>query len=99
MGRLTRTILTMIIAVFMVVTNILTPNTRAVTSVNADTGDIPDHAKSISDNGDGTYQLELSVTGDASTETSITGRVNVLVVYDTCPCLLNKGRGNGREKE
>ncbi|HCK88817.1 MAG TPA: hypothetical protein DHW39_08415, partial [Erysipelotrichaceae bacterium] len=83
MGRLTRTILTMIIAVLMVVTNVLTPNTRAVMTVNADKGDIPDHVKSISDNGDGTYQLELSVTGDASTETSITGRVNVLVVYDT----------------
>ena len=79
MGRLTRTILTMIIAVFMVVTNMLTPNTRAVTTVNAEAGKEPAHAKFRGNNGDGTYKLALNVTGDAVRKPQ---KVNVIVIVD-----------------
>ena len=45
-------------------------------------GDAPDHLKLIEDNGDGTYTIELTVTGDADNETQEKGSVNVVVVYD-----------------
>ena len=41
----------------------------------------PEISKDIADNNDGTYQLGLSVTGDAET-TSKSSPVNVVVVYD-----------------
>jgi len=41
--------------------------------------DVPDHAKTITDNGDGTYTLSLSVTGDAERQPN---NVNVIVVFD-----------------
>ena len=49
----------------------------------ADAGDTPSHKKTSESNGDGTYKLELSVTGDADNEAQEAGKVNVLVVYDT----------------
>ncbi len=45
-------------------------------------GQEPAHSKTASDNGDGTYKLELSVTGDADTEVETAANVNVLIVYD-----------------
>ena len=53
-----------------------------VTIANADAGDEPAHSKTQTDNGDGTYKLELSVTGDADT-TKLKAKANVLVVFDT----------------
>ena len=51
-------------------------------SAFADAGDPPAHTKSLSDNGDGTYKIELTVTGDAETEKLSDTHVNVLIVYD-----------------
>lgn len=44
-------------------------------------GDEPNHAKTLSDNNDGTYTIGLNVEGDADT-TSEASDVNVLIVYD-----------------
>ncbi len=43
---------------------------------------IPMHTKQIHDNGNGTYELSLSVTGAAEVPTQ-QSRANVLIVYDT----------------
>ncbi|MBQ6395078.1 MAG: hypothetical protein IJH87_01850, partial [Atopobiaceae bacterium] len=48
----------------------------------ADAGDPPAHSKSRSDNGDGTYKIELTVTGDSDAESTSDSHVNVLIVYD-----------------
>ena len=45
-------------------------------------GGVPDHFKNLKPNDDGTYQLELTVKGDADTETETAADVNVLIVYD-----------------
>ena len=45
-----------------------------------DAGQVPAHQKTLSDNNDGTYQLELSVVGDSELEKA--ANVNVLIVYD-----------------
>ena len=41
----------------------------------------PDHSKTLTDNGDGTYTLTLSVTGSAKTETE-TPKANVIFIMD-----------------
>ena len=46
-------------------------------------GQTPAHSKSVTSNGDGTYTIELTVTGDAESESSVSGAVNVIVVIDT----------------
>ena len=61
----------------------------------ADAGDEPDHEKTIAPNltedgkEDGTYKLELSVTGDADNTTQEAGGVNVVVVYDVSQSMTN----------
>ena len=44
-------------------------------------GSTPDHAKTLANNGDGTYTIGLSVTGDADTTKEV-APVNVVIVYD-----------------
>ena len=51
-------------------------------SVFAAAGDTPAHSKSLDDNDDGSYKLELTVTGDADDDVEVQGSVNVLIVYD-----------------
>ena len=48
----------------------------------ADAGDPPVTSKTLDYNGDGTYTLELSVTGDADNQTQEAGAVDIVVVYD-----------------
>ena len=48
----------------------------------ADKGDVPDHQKTVTPQTDGTYQIELTVKGDADTEVETAANVNVLIVYD-----------------
>lgn len=45
-------------------------------------GDVPQHSKTVTPNGDGTYNVTLSVTGKQSSETSVS-KANVVVVFDT----------------
>ncbi|MBQ9825990.1 MAG: Cna B-type domain-containing protein [Firmicutes bacterium] len=45
-------------------------------------GDPPANSKTLTDNGDGTYKLELSVTGDADYESEPV-KANVIIVLDT----------------
>ena len=63
-------------------------------TANAATGQTPAHGKTAHDNGDGTYKLELSVTGDADDETQEAGKVNVLVVYDTSSSMTSNAQGS-----
>lgn len=56
-------------------------------------GDIPAHRKEIEDNGDGTYTLDLSVTGDADTTVEEAGNVNVLIVYDHSSSMTSRVSG------
>ena len=46
---------------------------------SAAAGDTPAHAKLLQDNGDGTYKLALSVTGDAEKKPT---KTNVIVIVD-----------------
>ena len=52
------------------------------TAILRGAGDIPQHSKTATSNDDGTYKLELSVTGDADDNVQEAGGVNVVVVYD-----------------
>ena len=49
----------------------------------------PEHEKTIQDNEDGTYTLELTVTGDADTEIQEAGGVNIVLVYDVSQSMTN----------
>ena len=60
----------------------LFPFTGLKMVTKADAGDVPAHEKKITENGDGTYKLELTVTGDADDDVQEAGGVNVVVVYD-----------------
>ena len=55
--------------------------------VNVKTVFVPDHEKDKIDNGDGTYNLFLSVTGDVDKE--VTG-ANIVVVFDTSGSMRDK---------
>ncbi len=46
------------------------------------TGDVPEHSKTVTPNGDGTYNITLSVTGKQSSDASVS-KANVVVVFDT----------------
>lgn len=79
-----RKILSFVLSLAMVWTMI--PGLFGAGIVYAEAGDKPDHAKTsnankIAGKEDGTYQLELSVTGDADTKQEASN-VNILVVYD-----------------
>ena len=58
-----------------------------ISKVNAATGDTPQHAKNLIDNGDGTYKLALSITGEA--EKKVT-KTNVIVVFDRSGSMTNQ---------
>ncbi|MBE6009928.1 MAG: Cna B-type domain-containing protein [Lachnospiraceae bacterium] len=66
------------------------------TEAYAAAGDVPTHTKSLTDvNHDGTYQLELTVKGDADTEVETAANVNVLIVYDVSNSMTSNA-GNTR---
>ena len=73
--------LSVFIAMMLAVVGFCVAPTMALADLNPDGS--PLHDKTLADNEDGTFKLELSVTGDADTETEEAGKVNVLVVYDT----------------
>ena len=43
-------------------------------------GDVPEHGKELTDNGDGTYTIALTVVGDSEKQVN---KVNVIIVLDT----------------
>ncbi|MDO5117499.1 MAG: Cna B-type domain-containing protein, partial [Eggerthellaceae bacterium] len=57
-------------------------------------GDVPAHHKSRVSNGDGTYKIEMNVTGDADNETQEAGNVNVVIVYDVSQSMTNNVTNN-----
>ena len=65
----------------------LIPVTAVYADLNPDGS--PLHNKSVTDNGDGTYKLELTVTGDADDQTESNSHVNVLIVYDESSSMQN----------
>ena len=77
--RIGRKMLCLIVAFVMVIT--LVPRMPASLAYAA-AGDVPDHSKTLDNNEDGTFKLELSVTGDADNETQEAGDVDLVVVYD-----------------
>ncbi len=82
-----------ILAVLLAITFLPFSNFNLVTA-KADVGDPPAHSKSRSDNGDGTYKIELTVTGDADDQTEGDSHVNVMIVYDESSSMTN-GTGSG----
>ena len=54
-------------------------------------GKTPDHDKGLVDNGDGTYTISLTVTGDAEKQVN---KVNVIIVLDTSGSM-DENTGNG----
>ena len=62
--------------------------------VFADVGDVPEHSKLAKENGDGTYKIELTVTGDADDDTQEAGNVNVLIIYDTSSSMTSNAQGS-----
>ncbi len=60
----------------------------------ADAGDTPKHSKNVSKNEDGTYKIELTVTGDADTETQETGKANIVLVYDVSQSMSTAATGS-----
>ena len=71
----------------VVLTVTLTDGTKYV--IRLTDASVPSHSKDLIDNGDGTYTLELSVTGDADDETQEAGGVNIVVVYDVSQSMTN----------
>ena len=67
----------------------------ATVSAATDATGAPVHSKIVNDNRDGTYTIELSVTGDADLPTQTQNTVNVLLVYDISQSMSNSA-GSGR---
>ena len=85
-GGRTRTFLSVLLVLAMLFSAVM-PNGLGAVTAYADEDDepgyfIPEHDKSSTSNGDGTYTLELSVTGDADTTQQTVANVNVLIIYD-----------------
>ena len=57
----------------------------------------PAHEKTLTNNGDGTYTLSLSVTG-AATSTTESNDINVLVIFDTSSSMGNSVDGGGTRR-
>ena len=58
-----------------------------------DEATVPKIAKKLSENGDGTYTIGLSVTGDADTTVEEAGNVNVLIIYDHSSSMASNASG------
>ena len=93
MKKTGKRILGLLLAVLMLV-GLAVPTGVLAPAAKAAAGDVPDHSKKISDNGDGTYKIELTVTGDADDETDEAGNVNVLVIYDTSSSMTSTAQGS-----
>ena len=56
--------------------------------------DAPEHHKSVTNNGDGTYTIEVDVTGDAEVEVESDAKVNVILVYDVSSSMMDSVSGS-----
>ncbi len=67
-------------------------------TVNAEAGQAPAHVKSRTPNGDGTYKLELNVTGESEND-PIANKANVVIVVDLSGSMnwVTSGSGNRSE--
>ena len=91
MKKTGKRILGLFLAVLMLVglavpTGIMAPTARA--EGEEEEFFIPEHSKSVKSNGDGTYTIELTVTGDADPDPHVSGAVNVIVVFDASDSML-----------
>ena len=80
MRNFKRVWVTLLLALAMIIT--FMPMTMMTSYAELNEDGSPLHSKTRSDNGDGTYKLELSVTGDADNKLSNDTHINVLIVYD-----------------
>ncbi len=64
----------------------------------ADKGDVPDHQKTVTPQTDGTYQIELTVKGDADTTVQTAANVNVLIVYDESQSMVGNNVSGNRTR-
>ena len=76
-----------------IIINMNDNETQYVIDVNSD---IPEHTKILTDNGNGTFELALSVKG-AAVVPSDPPRVNVVVVYDVSNSMINTSNNIMRE--
>ena len=79
---------------FLFATTVLAASVFGVVNFKADDDSSPSHAKQLSDNGDGTYQIALDVTGDSIPKVETTADVNVVLVYDVSQSMTNRISGN-----
>ncbi len=94
MEKLKRSLLTLLLALAMIIT--FMPLTMMTSYAKA--GDTPAHKKDITDNNNGTYTLELSVTGDADTNVKPASNVNVLIVYDESQSMTTNVSGTSNSR-
>ncbi|MBQ1386069.1 MAG: hypothetical protein IIY75_04680, partial [Erysipelotrichales bacterium] len=79
MGQIFKKSLKVLLSVLMCFSVLTAPTVVRV--VNAVDGEAPDHNKTLVPNGDGTYKLHLTVTGEADT-TKTDAKANILIIYD-----------------
>lgn len=99
--KLKRKILSIFAAVMMVFGSVPISFTNTFAAEgDTPTGDVPQHSKTVTPNGDGTYNVTLSVTGKQSSDASVS-KANVVVVFDTSNsmeygtnCTLNNNYNN-----
>ena len=81
-----RRILSIIIVLTVMLSMVSLPGLMKVWAAE---GDTPAHSKTIEENGDGTYKLELSVTGDADNEDLSAAGANIALIYDVSQSMTN----------
>lgn len=88
------------VASFLMIASTITPLGRGLLSnvyAAEDPTTTPTHGKTLKDNGDGTYTINLSVTGETSSSSSSSvTKANVILVVDTSSSMVNNRLdGNG----
>ena len=88
------------VASFLMIASTITPLGRGLLSnvyAAEDPTTTPTHGKTLKDNGDGTYTINLSVTGETSSSSSSSvTKANVILVVDTSSSMVNnRPDGNG----
>ncbi len=98
--RLKRKIFNIFAAIVMVFGSMPMTFFNAYAEGENSAGEVPINSKTVTPNGDGTYNITLSVTGKQNSETSVS-KANVVVVFDTSnsmeygtDCTLNNNYNN-----
>ena len=90
-----RRILSFIIVLAVMLSMVSLPGLMKVWAAE---GDTPAHSKTIEENGDGTYKLELSVTGDADNEDLSAAGANIALIYDVSQSMTNRAGSSSNSR-